>query len=65
MEDQLSIKPVGKHRYKIITQQWGNGSGWGDRLAQKLEEAAADGWRPILYGESGGAATVVCEKYEI
>ena len=64
MDEDIRPSNTGKHKYKVINQHWGNNTGWQGKLAKQLEEAAADGWKPILLGDSGGAVTVICEKYE-
>jgi|HubBroStandDraft_2_1064218.scaffolds.fasta_scaffold1018689_2 hypothetical protein len=49
-------------KYRVISVKYAGVDGWNSKLTEKLNEAAEDGWRPILYGDSGGQATVILEK---
>lgn len=51
-------------KYKMISVKYAGVDGWDVKLVRLLNEAAEDGWRPILYGDSGGQSTVILEKKE-
>lgn len=64
MSDKDFPRP-GRPRYKVINVHYsGTGGGWKQKLEDELNRAAVDGWRPILYGDAGQAATVIMERIE-
>lgn len=48
--------------YKVINIRYGEGKNWRQTLENELNEWAAKGYRPILYGDAGEASTVILEK---
>lgn len=47
--------------YKVISVDWTRG-GWRIVMEDQLNELAMNGYRPILYGDSGKESTIILEK---
>jgi hypothetical protein len=61
MSDKDFPRPGTPH-YKVVSIPWAGTPNWVQKLEDAINKYAEEGYRPILYGDSGAQNTVILEK---